>query len=176
MFQVAHEKHHAGPRLTSQRNCTDSLSVGRTGSLKNESTPGSLRYYWLRLQSGAIRLHQSARDRFQLCQTEASVSQKYGKESGSVTGYLELSQGNEKINISDIQHDPKALLTGTRNLFPGPGIIRVKEQSTWTWNASMGLHGTNGYIGLVDGSVTYSNKVGAVLRGEANRGNVIVSP
>lgn len=80
------------------------------------------------------------------------------------------------ISISDIQHDPKAWLTGGRNLFPGPGAYHIRKQSSWTWNSSMGLHGTNGYIGLVDGSVTHSKTLESVNRGGANDGNVVVSP
>ena len=80
------------------------------------------------------------------------------------------------ISISEIQHDPKALLTGGRNLFPGPGIHRVQARTNWTWNASMGLHGTNGYVGLVDGSVSFYQNVDYTPHDEANQGNVILSP
>jgi hypothetical protein len=80
------------------------------------------------------------------------------------------------ISVSSIRDNPKAILTGGRDLFSSSGVFHLWKKTNSSLNVANGLHGTNRFLGLMDGSVQYTPDFVRYFHHSDNNGNVMVVP
>jgi hypothetical protein len=82
------------------------------------------------------------------------------------------------ISINTEAHEPNIILAGNRNLSESKRAIHLATESLLRWRPNEGLHGTNGYLLLRDGSVRLAgeDELRALAKRPVNNSNVILIP
>lgn len=82
------------------------------------------------------------------------------------------------LSVTEDDDAAERILAGNRNLASPERLFRFSDRPGVRWDPADGLHGTNGYVLLRDGSVRFVNTDGLLRLGglPANKSNLVVIP